>query len=59
MGPQLKIIDFGSLRSGNENEDLSDFWEVKMKSYSSNMKQNNYLEFSGHSFLEIHSKNGP
>ena len=43
----------------HENDDFSDFWKVKVKSYSSNMKQNYYMQVVGQSFIKNYKGNGP
>ena len=43
----------------HENERFSGCPKVKSNIYKSEMKQNNYTELLGHSFLTIYNANGP
>ena len=60
--PKLNTLCFGNhghvQKSDNhEHDDFSGFPKVKSKSHLSEMKQNNYMEGSGHSFFNIYNTN--
>ena len=43
----LGVMDMSTRFENHENEDICDLGNVKIKSYKSNMKQNNYTRLFG------------
>ena len=50
-------MDTSTKPKNHENEGLSVFWKMKLKSCQSKMMQTNSTELSCRSFLELYNKN--
>ena len=53
------MIEKKAMHANHENDNFSNFWKVKPKSYQSNMKQDNTTELLGYPMFKIYNKNGP